>query len=141
MKRNIYYLFVSFIFFIVLQTNLSASIFDHLNKQSDASIFKKKISKSEIDNYLYIYAPSSVKMGAVENFGYYIGYAKISKTRNFKGKIYFFGNLELNEKENEITNGELIAYLKQNVSSEAFINNRQQEPMLFGDPNKILIRY
>ena len=43
--------------------------------------------------------------------------------------------------DNKITNGELIAYLKQNVSEEAFINNRQQEPMLSGDPNSVLINY
>ena len=43
--------------------------------------------------------------------------------------------------DKKITNGELIAYLKQNVSEEAFINNRQQEPMLSGDPDKVLISY
>ena len=43
--------------------------------------------------------------------------------------------------DKKITNGELIAYLKQNVSEEAFINNRQQEPMLSGDPDKILMSY
>ena len=50
------------------------------------------------------------------------------------------GNADTNL-DNQITNGELIAYLKQNVSEEAFINNRQQEPMLSGDPNKVLISY
>mgnify|MGYP001216781320 CR=1 FL=1 len=43
--------------------------------------------------------------------------------------------------DKKITNGELITYLKQNVSEEAFMNNRQQEPMLSGDPNKILIKF
>ena len=43
--------------------------------------------------------------------------------------------------DKKITNGELIAYLKQNVSEEAFINNRQQEPMLSGDPDKVLISF
>ena len=41
----------------------------------------------------------------------------------------------------KITNGELIAYLKNNVSQEAFSQNRSQEPMLSGDPNNILISY
>ena len=50
------------------------------------------------------------------------------------------GNADKNS-DNKITNGELIAYLKQNVSEEAFINNRQQEPMLSGDPNSVLINY
>jgi len=39
-----------------------------------------------------------------------------------------------------ITNGELIAYLKENVTQEAFSKNRQQEPMLSGDPNRVLLR-
>jgi len=43
--------------------------------------------------------------------------------------------------DKKITNGELIAYLKQNVTEEAFINNRQQEPMLSGDPDKVLISF
>ena len=46
-----------------------------------------------------------------------------------------------NNQNKKITNGELIAYLKQNVSEEAFTNNRQQEPMLSGDPDKILITF
>ena len=50
------------------------------------------------------------------------------------------GNADKNS-DNQITNGELIAYLKQNVSEEAFINNRQQEPMLSGDPDKVLINF
>ena len=49
------------------------------------------------------------------------------------------GNADINE-DKKITNGELIAYLKQNVTEEAFIN-RQQEPMLSGDPEKVLISY
>ena len=50
------------------------------------------------------------------------------------------GNADTNE-DKKITNGELIAYLKKNVSEEAFINNRQQEPMLSGDPDKVLMSY
>jgi hypothetical protein len=44
-------------------------------------------------------------------------------------------------KDKKITNGELIAYLKNNVSQEAFTQNRQQDPMLAGDPDKVLLRY
>ena len=44
-------------------------------------------------------------------------------------------------KDKKITNGELIAYLKNNVSQEAFTQNRQQDPMLGGDPDKVLLRY
>ena len=44
-------------------------------------------------------------------------------------------------KDKQITNGELIAYLKTNVSKEAFTQNREQDPMLSGDPDKILMSY
>ncbi|MCH1559050.1 MAG: caspase family protein [Alphaproteobacteria bacterium] len=44
-------------------------------------------------------------------------------------------------KDKQITNGELIAYLKDNVSQEAFTQNRQQDPMLAGDPNKVLMSF
>ena len=44
-------------------------------------------------------------------------------------------------KDRKITNGELITYLKDNVSQEAFTQNRQQDPMLVGDPDKILIKF
>ena len=44
-------------------------------------------------------------------------------------------------KKLKITNGELITYFKDNVSQEAFTQNRQQDPMLAGDPNKILIKF
>ena len=50
------------------------------------------------------------------------------------------GNADEN-KDRKITNGELITFLKQNVSEEAFIHNRQQEPMLSGDPDKVLIKF
>ncbi|MDA7807800.1 caspase family protein [Candidatus Pelagibacter sp.] len=44
-------------------------------------------------------------------------------------------------KDKKITNGELIAYLKDNVSEEAFTQNREQDPMLSGDPDKVLMSY
>ena len=43
--------------------------------------------------------------------------------------------------DNIISNGELIAYLKDKVSQEAFTQNREQDPMLAGDPNKVLMNY
>ena len=45
------------------------------------------------------------------------------------------------DKNKKITNGEMIAYLKTNVSKEAFTQNREQDPMLSGDPDQILMRY
>ena len=36
---------------------------------------------------------------------------------------------------------DLIAYLKDSVSQDAFTQNRQQDPMLAGDPDKVLMSY
>ena len=44
-------------------------------------------------------------------------------------------------KDKQITNSEMIAYLKNNVSKEAFTQNREQDPMLSGDPDQILMSY
>ena len=44
-------------------------------------------------------------------------------------------------KNKDITNGELIAYLKKNVSQKAAERNREQNPDLIGDPDKILMSY
>jgi len=57
---------------------------------------------------------------------------------------YLMKGLEGKADENsdkKITNGELISYLKNNVTQEAFSQNRSQEPMLSGDPDKVLISY
>jgi uncharacterized caspase-like protein len=51
------------------------------------------------------------------------------------------GNADIDPKDKKITNGELIAYLKTNVSKEAFTQNREQDPMLTGNPDQILMRY
>ena len=40
-----------------------------------------------------------------------------------------------------ITNGELLAYINENVSSKALEQGRKQNPDLIGDKNKILIKY
>ncbi len=50
------------------------------------------------------------------------------------------GNADEN-KDKKITNGELIAYLKDNVSLEALTQNREQDPMLAGDPDNVLMSY
>jgi len=44
-------------------------------------------------------------------------------------------------KDNRITNGELVAFLKTNVTKESLAHNRQQEPTLSGDPDQVLIKY
>jgi hypothetical protein len=57
---------------------------------------------------------------------------------------YLMKGLEGKADENsdkKITNGELISYLKNNVTQEAFYQNRSQEPMLSGDPDTVLISY
>ena len=43
--------------------------------------------------------------------------------------------------DKQITNGELIAYLKTNVSKEALSQNREQDPMLVGNANKVIMKY
>ena len=43
--------------------------------------------------------------------------------------------------DKKITNGELLAYMDENVSMKASELGRQQNPSLAGDPNKILISY
>ena len=57
---------------------------------------------------------------------------------------YLMKGLEGNADDNgnkKITNGELIAYLKTNVSKEAFIQAREQDPTLVGNHNQVLVRY
>ena len=43
--------------------------------------------------------------------------------------------------DKNITNGELISYLQDKVSKVAFSQNRQQDPSLAGDPDKVLMSY
>ena len=50
------------------------------------------------------------------------------------------GNADAN-KDKDITNGELLAYLDQNVAQKASELGRQQNPSLAGDPDKILMSY
>ena len=50
------------------------------------------------------------------------------------------GNADVNN-DKQITNGELIAYLKTNVSKEALSQNRDQDPMLVGNANKVIMKY
>ena len=44
-------------------------------------------------------------------------------------------------KNKEITNGELLAYIDINVSQKALELGRQQNPSLAGDPDQVLMRY
>ena len=44
-------------------------------------------------------------------------------------------------KDKKITNGELLAYMDQNVSQKASEYGRQQNPTLSGNPDKVLINY
>ena len=50
------------------------------------------------------------------------------------------GNADSNQ-DNKITNGELIAYMDENVSQKASELGRQQNPTLAGDPDKVLMSY
>ena len=44
-------------------------------------------------------------------------------------------------KNKEITNGELLAYMDQNISQKALEQGRQQNPSLTGDPDQVLMKY
>ena len=50
------------------------------------------------------------------------------------------GNADSNN-DKKITNGELLAYMDENVSMKASELGRKQNPSLAGNPNKILISY
>ena len=50
------------------------------------------------------------------------------------------GKADLNN-DNKITNGELLAYMDENVSQKAAELGRQQNPSLAGDPDKVLVSY
>ena len=45
------------------------------------------------------------------------------------------------DKNKEITNGELLAYMDINVSQKALEQGRSQNPSLIGDPDQVLMRY
>jgi len=50
------------------------------------------------------------------------------------------GNADINQ-DKKITNGELLAYMDENVSQKASELGRQQNPSLAGDPDKVLMSY
>ena len=50
------------------------------------------------------------------------------------------GNADINQ-DKKITNGELLAYMNENVSEKAAELGREQNPSLTGDPEKVLISY
>ena len=50
------------------------------------------------------------------------------------------GNADLN-KDRNITNSELLAYMDENVSQKASELGRKQNPTLSGDPDKVLMTY
>ena len=50
------------------------------------------------------------------------------------------GNADSNQ-DKKITNGELLAYMDENVSQKASELGRKQNPSLAGDPDKVLMSY
>ena len=50
------------------------------------------------------------------------------------------GKADVN-KDKKITNGELLAYMDQNVAQKASELGRLQNPSLAGDPDKVLMSY
>ena len=86
--------------------------------------------------------PDNFTIFSASNFDQTSGTIKEAKYGMFS--YYLMKGLEGKADSNnnkEITNGELIAYLKTNVSREAFSQAREQDPMLSGDPDQVLMRY
>ena len=50
------------------------------------------------------------------------------------------GNADIN-KDNKITNGELLSYMDDKISIQASTLGREQNPSLTGDPNKVLVSF
>ena len=71
--------------------------------------------------------------------------ATIKEAKHGIFSYYLMKGLQGNADENgnkQITNNELIAYLKTNVGQEAFIQNREQNPMLSTqNPDQVLMKY
>ena len=67
-------------------------------------------------------------------------YSQSAATLNLLRAFSKGGFADLN-KDKEITNGELLAYINDNVSSKALEQGRKQNPELLGEKNKILIKY
>ena len=51
--------------------------------------------------------------------------------RTFRGPLFL----------KQITNGELLVYMDENVSQKAAEQGREQNPSLAGDPDQVLISY
>jgi len=86
--------------------------------------------------------PDNFTIFSASNFDQTSGTIKEAKQGMFS--YYLMKGLEGKADENkdkQITNHEMIAYLKTNVSKEAFIQNREQDPMLSGDPDQVLMSY
>jgi tetratricopeptide (TPR) repeat protein len=62
----------------------------------------------------------------------YLKINKPSKAEEFYEKSFM---------TSDVRSGELIAYLKTNVSKEAFKQAREQDPTLVGNHNQVLARY
>ena len=50
------------------------------------------------------------------------------------------GNADIN-KDNKITNGELLSYMDDKISIQASSLGREQNPSLTGDPDKVLVQF
>ena len=50
------------------------------------------------------------------------------------------GNADIN-KDNKITNGELLSYMDDKISIQASSLGREQNPSLTGDPDKVLVSF
>ena len=58
--------------------------------------------------------------------------------RESKTVVVKIGSSLLINEDKKITNGELLAYMDENVSQKAAELGREQNPSLAGDPDKVL---
>ena len=58
-----------------------------------------------------------------------------------KYRTHNCGELTKANKDKDITNGELLAYMDINISQKASEQARSQNPSLAGDPDKVLMSY
>jgi len=89
-----------------------------------------------------VYTPNNFTIFTASNFDQSSG--SIEEAKHGMISYYLMKGLEGKadgNNDDQITNGELIAYLKTNVSKEAFTQNREQDPMLSGDPDQVLMSY
>ena len=117
------------------------TIFDASNGTTPTGVSKNNTNPDVVWSASY---PTLMGYNGSNTYGVRVDssrYADQLKTSRTIAGVSFNGtsNISLNNKD--ITNGELLAYMDQNVAQKASELGRQQNPSLAGDPDKILMSY